>query len=192
MSWAASAGRPALRSRARRTSRPGRSVHCVGVAIRPRSEAKRCRLNSSNGTCGRSVDGHGQLARLRIRDAPGDELGVDPEAARHHEHAVLVRPASVRRSRATRSAARPAPACRCRSCRSSSCRGSWPGPRCRSSASASVQASLAVGRVGVDRDAHRQAQGRRCEGSTASWRGPGTGRPSAACPSPRRCRRVRR
>ena len=29
-------------------------VQTVGVAIRPRSEEKRCRLNFSNGTCGRS------------------------------------------------------------------------------------------------------------------------------------------
>src|SRR5262249_14700975 len=32
------------------------SVHLVGVAIRPRSDAKRCRLNSSNGTWGRSLN----------------------------------------------------------------------------------------------------------------------------------------
>ena len=30
-------------------------AHRVGVATSPRSEAKRCRLNFSNGTCGRST-----------------------------------------------------------------------------------------------------------------------------------------
>ena len=71
-------------------SRSSRREHWVGVAISPRSEANRCRSNSSNGTWGMSstlivicpVFGSGMDL--------GDQLCVDPEAVEDHEHAVLI------------------------------------------------------------------------------------------------------
>ena len=118
------------------------------------------KLKLSNGTCGRSV----KTAVIRpvcgIGVDVADQLGVDPEAVGDQEDPVLVprlrftevdrafeRAVERRRLEVDRADLRVVRAVR-------------PGPRCRSSPAASGQARLAVGGVGVDRQAFRQGDGR--------------------------------
>ena len=66
------------------------SVHLVGVAIRPRSDANRWMSKSSNGTCGRSSKRRRESSGHRVRVDRADQLRVDPEPAEDHEEAVLI------------------------------------------------------------------------------------------------------
>ena len=67
-----------------------RSCSASGVAIRPRSEAKRCSWKSSKGAWGRSAKSAVSWPVFGIGPDRADQLGVDPEARGDHEEAVLV------------------------------------------------------------------------------------------------------
>ena len=64
--------------------------HWVGVARRPRSAPKKCRLNSVSGLCGRFVEGGDELAGLRVGLDRAGEFHVGAEAVRGEEDPVAV------------------------------------------------------------------------------------------------------
>ncbi len=86
-------------------SRRCRPHIACGVAISARSDAKRWRSNSSNGTWGRSVTLIVSSPGLGIRMEGRDELCVHAEALGDHERCGTGCRAAVRRCRGSRSAA---------------------------------------------------------------------------------------
>ena len=98
-------------------------------------------LEVFEGNLGQVFEVGGQLAGFGVGLERADQLGVDPEARGDQEEAVLVRRASVRRCRRSRSSGplragvpiEKVPILDCRGIRRDPRSRSWPGRRCRRS-----------------------------------------------------------